>query len=102
MRDKSETVTWIYETDFFFLNKPNIKRIIVGDYLADDYKSAMLLNGIDEEKIYIAKDDDDTVNYVTFDGIDRIMVLFDVENITGSLRVRDKIVEKLEGEKDEN
>ena len=36
------------------------------------------------------------------DGIDRIMVLFDVENITGSLRVRDKIVEKLEGEKDEN
>ncbi len=102
VRDKSETVTWIYETDFFFLNKPNIKRIIVGDYLADDYKSAMLLNGIDEEKIYIAKDDDDTVNYVTFDGIDRIMVLFDVENITGSLRVRDKIVEKLEGEKDEN
>ena len=30
VRDKSETVTWIYETDFFFLNKQNIKRIIAG------------------------------------------------------------------------
>ncbi len=102
IKDKSETVTWIYDTDFFFLNKPNIKRIIVGDYLADDYKTAMLLNGIDEEKIYIAKDDADTVNYVTFNGIDRIMILFDVENITGSLNVRDKIVEKLEGEAHED
>ena len=101
INDKSETVTWIYETDFFFLNKPNIKRIIVGDYLANDYKTAMLLNGIDEEKIFIAKDDLDTVNYVTFDGIDRIMILFDVEYITGSLKIRDKIVEKLEGEKHE-
>lgn len=102
INDKSETVTWIYETDFFFLNKPNIKRIIVGDYLANDYKTAMLLNGIDEEKIFIAKDDLDTVNYVTFEGIDRIMILFDVEYITGSLKIRDKIVEKLEGEKHEN
>ncbi len=98
INDKSETLTWIYETDFFFLNKPNIKRIIVGDYLGNDYKTAMLLNGIDEEKIFLAKDDLDTVNYVTFDGIDKIMILFDVEYITGSLKVRDKIIEKLEKE----
>ena len=58
----------------------------------------MLLNGIDEEKIFIAKDDLDTVNYVTFDGIDKIMILFDVEYITGSLKIRDKIIEKLESE----
>lgn len=101
LRDKSETVTWLYETDFFFLNKPNIKKIIVSDYLANDYKLAMMLNGIDENKILIAKDDLDIINYVTFDDVDRIMILFDVEYITGSLKIRDKIVEKLKGEKHE-
>lgn len=95
LKSKKETVTWIYETDFFFLNRPNIKKIIVGNYLAEDYKTAMMLNGIPEEKIVIAKDDEDTINYLSYDGIDRIMILFDVEYITGSLKLRDQILEKL-------
>ena len=102
VKDKTETVTYLYETDFEFLNKENIKKIIIGSYLGMDYKIAMMMAGIDENKIVIAKDEEDTVNYVTFDGIERIMILYDVDYLSGSKRIRDKIVEKLKGEKDED
>ena len=99
VKDKTETITWLYETDFNFLNKPNIKKIIVGSYLGADYKIAMIMAGIDPEKIVIAKDEEDTVNYVTFDGIEKILILYEVEFISGSKKVRDEIVEKLKLEK---
>lgn len=98
--DQTETITWLYETDFEFLNRPNIKKIIVGSYLGLDYKAAMLMAGIPEEKIVIADDEMDTVNYVTFDGFDKIVILYEVEFISGSKKVRDAIVEKLKKEKE--
>ena len=35
-KDSSENITWIYDTDFEFLNNENIKRIIVGGKRAED------------------------------------------------------------------
>lgn len=89
-----ETVTWIYETDFFYLKNPNIKRIIVSDYLATDYKVAMLLDGVPEDKIVIVDKDEDVVNALKYD-TNRIMILFDVDFVRGSLEIRDKIAEKV-------
>ncbi len=94
IKDKSETVTWIYETDFSYLKKDNIKKIIVGSYLALDYKIAMMMAGIDQRKIICVPDEDSTLEHVTFDEIDRIMILYDVENITRPRKLRDKIREK--------
>ena len=34
----SETVTWLYETDYEFLNSPNIKKIIVGGHMYLNHK----------------------------------------------------------------
>ena len=96
VKDKTETITWLYETDFSFLNKPNIKKIVVGSYLGTDYKIAMILAGVDPKKIVLADDEMDTVNYVTFEDVQKIVILYEVEFITGSKKVRDKIVEKLE------
>lgn len=94
IKDKSETVTWIYETDFSYLKKDNIKKIIVGSYLALDYKIAMMMAGIDQRKIICVPDEDSILEHVTFDEIDRIMILYDVENITRPRKLRDKIREK--------
>lgn len=95
IEDKTEVVTWLHETDFKFLNKPHIKKIIVGSYLAYDYKAAMMMQGVPEEKIVLAKDEFDAVNYVTFDGIDKVYILYDVDYISGSKVIRDAVVEKL-------
>ncbi len=96
VKDKTETITWLYETDFSFLNKPNIKKIVIGSYLAKDYKIAMTLAGVNPEKIVLAEDEMDTVNYVTFKDIEKILILYEVEFISGSKKVRDMIVKKLE------
>lgn len=94
LSDKTETVTWIYETDFSYLKKDNIKKIIIGSYLALDYKIAMMIQGVDPEKIICVFDEDSTIDHVTFDGIDRVMILYDVENVTRPRKLRDKIREK--------
>lgn len=94
IKDKSETVTWIYETDFSYLNNKNIKKIIILSYLGLDYKIAMMLNGVDKEKIILTDKEEDVLSNVTFNNIDRIMILFDVENITKPRILREKIREK--------
>ena len=47
----TETLTWLYETDYEFLNSPNIKKIIVGGHMYLNHKLRMLLAGIPQEKI---------------------------------------------------
>ena len=49
-KNNSETMTWIYDTDFELLNKHNVKKIIVGGVRNRDYKLRLLLAGIDKEK----------------------------------------------------
>ena len=93
-KDKTETITWLYETDFSFLNKENIKKIIVGSYLSKDYKVSMMMRGIPEEKIVLVEKEEDTINYVDFKDIDKIMILYEIEYITKSKMLRDKIIEK--------
>ena len=103
-KDKSETVTWIYETDFTSFASKNIKRIIVCSYLYQDYKVAMMLNGVNEEKIICVDSEQKILDKVSFDNIKRVVILFDVENITRPRLLRNEIRNKyLKGEeKNEN
>ena len=101
IENHKETVTWIYETDFFYLNKPNIKRIIISEYLATDYKVAMLLDGVDEKKIVIVKEDKDVVDALKYD-TNRIMILFDVDYVSGSKEIRDLIARRVEEREKKN
>ena len=50
-RDESETISWLYDCDFEFLNDPSIKQIIVGGARALDYRVRLLLAGVDESRI---------------------------------------------------
>ena len=54
----------------------------------------MLLDGVPEEKIVIVDKDEDVVDALKYD-TNRIMILFDVDFVRGSLAIRDKIVEKV-------
>ncbi len=47
----SENVTWLYDCDFEFLNRENIKRIVATGPRALDYKLRLLFAGVPEEKI---------------------------------------------------
>lgn len=78
----TETVTWIYETDFEFLNKDNIKKIYVGGVRYLDYKLRFKLAGIDDSKVIAIENEKDLINLIEFDDIEEIDILYEVENVS--------------------
>ena len=98
----SESIGWIYDADFEFLNKDNIKRIVVGGVRSKDYKVRLLLAGIPEDKIYITKHEINTPNYLTFKDINKIIILYDVYYISGGMKIKEGIINKIRSEKHEN
>ena len=97
-KNNSETMTWIYDTDFELLNKPNIKKIIVGGVRNRDYKHRLLLAGIDKEKIFTCDKEDDVVDFVTTEGISKIYILLDILLVSKAAKINERIVEKIKKE----
>ena len=90
----TETLTWLYETDYEFLNSPNIKKIIVGGHMFLNHKLRLLLAGIPEEKIICVESESEIPNYVDTEGIEKVYVLFEIDCVTKARNMRDAIVEK--------
>ncbi len=74
-----ETLTWIYEADFEFLNSPNIKKVIVGGKMYKNYKVRLKLAGIPEDKIVCVENEEDTIKYLDMKSKSKVYILFDVD-----------------------
>lgn len=101
LQDKNhptETLTWLYETDYEFLNSPNIKKIIVGGHMFLNHKLRLLLAGIPEEKIVCVEEEADIPNYVDREGIEKVYVLFEIDCVTKARNMRDAILKKAKEE----
>lgn len=95
-KNGSEAIAWIYDADFEFLNKDNIKKIIVGGVRSRDYKLRLLLAGIPKEKIVICQNEYDTVNNLEYNNIDKILILHEVYFITGAMKLKEMVKEEIE------
>ena len=101
MKDRhhpSETLTWLYETDYEFLNHPKIKKIIVGGHMYLNHKLRLLLAGIDESKIVCVEDESDVIEHVDREGIEKVYVLFEIDYVRKARNMRDRIVERAKEE----
>ncbi len=97
LQDKNhppETLTWLYETDYEFLNSPNIKKIVVGGHMFLNHKLRLLLAGIPEEKIVCVEQEKDIADHIDTEGIEKVYVLFEIDFVTKARNIRDMIVEK--------
>ena len=90
-KNGSEATCWIYDVDFEFLNKDNIKKIIIGGVRNKDYKLRLLLAGIKEEKIVCSLKEEDTYKYLTYKDIDKILILHEVYYVKGAHDLKEKI-----------
>lgn len=90
-KNGSEATCWIYDVDFEFLNKDNIKRIIVGGVRNKDYKLRLLLAGVPEEKIVCVEKEEDTYKSLKYKNIDKILILHEVYYVTGAHNLKNKI-----------
>ena len=78
----TETVTWLYETDFEFLNKESIKKIYVGGPRFLDYKLRLKLAGIPVDRIVAVEDEKELINFLEYDGIEEFDILYEVDNVS--------------------
>ena len=90
----TETITWIYETDYEFLKSPNIKKIVCAGHMFLNHKLRLLLAGIPEEKIVCVEDDSLVPEFIDTEGIEKVYVLFVIDYVVKGASWRDAIVER--------
>lgn len=90
----TETITWLYETDYEVLNSPNIKKIIVGGHMFLNHKLRLLLAGIPAEKIVAVEADEEVPLHVDTEGIERVYVLYETDYVTKGQTWRDNIYKR--------
>ena len=93
-RETSENITWIYDTDFQFLNTPDVKRIIIGGIRAEDEKLRLLIAGYPEEKIICTEHELDTSKHLKLD-CDSIYILHDLNFSGYGAEIKETVVNML-------
>ena len=88
----TETLSWLYETDYEFLNDPKIKRVIVGGHMNLNHKLRLLLAGLPEDRIVAVEDEADIPLYVDQSGIKKVYVLYETDCVSKAVNMRDSIV----------
>ena len=88
----TETLSWLYETDYEFLNDPKIKRVIVGGHMYLNHKLRLLLAGLPEDRIVAVVDEADIPLYVDQSGIKKVYVLYETDCVSKAVNMRDSIV----------
>lgn len=98
----SENICWLYDCDFEFLNKDDIKNIIVCGPRVRDYRLRLLMAGIPEERISYTENELDTPSKLKLDDSNDIYVLYGTDSIDLGYKVAGKIKRMLEEKGGEN
>lgn len=90
----SEYIGWIYDADYEFLNKNNIKQIIISGKRCYDQKVRVLLAGIPQEKIVCNIYEKEAIKKIKLDDIQEIYILHDMSTYKESVEV-EKLISKI-------
>lgn len=88
----NENTAWLYEIDCELLNDTDIEKIVIGARRAYDYKLRLELAGIDAKRIQVFEGLDIPVEEISLEGIDRISIFHDFENLAET----DDLIARLE------
>ena len=91
----SENPSWMYDTDFEFLNNDDVTCLVCAGPRAYDYKLRLLLAGIPEEKIRLAEDEFAALDLLPLTPGDDVYILYGVDGMPLAFRVRAKLKERL-------
>ncbi len=97
-KDSSENVAWFFDTDFEFLNDPDIAQIVVGGLRCHDIHLRLLMAGVPEEKIICCDTDTDAADHVQLEGMDAFYIIHDIYTTDYAYENRDKLAARIEKE----
>ena len=100
----SENPSWMYDTDFEFLNREDVVQLVCAGPRARDYRLRLLLAGIPEEKIFLEDDEFAALRKLYLTPGDDIYILYGVDGMPLAFRVKERLREMLtkEGRSCEN
>lgn len=96
MRHWSENTCWLYDCDFEFLNRDNIKNIVVCGPRRLDHRLRLLLAGVGEDRITYAEKEIDAPDKLKLFQNDNIFVLYGTDSIALGMKVADKVLAMIE------
>lgn len=91
---KLETIAWIYDTDYEFLNRNNVRRIVIGGPRCKDHLVRFLISGMPEEKIKCTENLDEVADLVDGKDVESIFVLYDINSVEKNFEIRDRLIER--------
>ncbi len=98
-----ENIAWYYDTDFEFLNSPDISRIVTAGARHWDVYVRLLMAGVPEERIVHIKNENNAAKMLDIDDVESVFVLYDVYTVELADVIKDEIITRISGEKtDEN
>ncbi len=89
----SENTCWLYDCDFEFLNKDDIKQIIVTGPRGRDYHLRLLLAGVAEEKITWIENEIDAPDALKYTPGESIYIFYGTDSLALGNRVMEKTKE---------
>lgn len=91
----SENPSWMYDTDFEFLNRDDVVQLVCAGPRARDYKLRLLLAGIPEGKIFLEDDEFKALEKLYLNKGDDVYILYGVDGMPLAFRVKAKLKEML-------
>lgn len=82
LHEENEVITWLYDTDYEFLNGDNVEQIIVSGRRAKDTVVRLLMAGVPKEKIFAEKNEVESVRkHFKPENIESVYILYDLYSI---------------------
>ena len=95
-KETSESIIWLYDCDFEFLNDESIDKIVIGGPRCEDFYLRLLIAGVPKEKLVYFNDTNETVDGLSLEKGKDVYVLYDVytDKVANDVcnKIKDKIV----------
>lgn len=93
----TEIMTWVFDADFELLNDESITRVVACGVRVHDYHLRLLLAGIPEDKIRCVENEPDAPKELALERGEKVFILHDLTTPVMTKRVRDGILDELDG-----
>lgn len=92
-----ENISWLYDTDFEFLNDPSVVQVVAAGARHYDVYLRLLLAGLPKEKLSHLPEHEQAAAQVDLSAPDAVFILYDVYTIGLANHVKDQLKDLLEG-----
>lgn len=86
-----ENISWYYDTDFEFLNHPEVTQIIAAGARSKDCLVRLLLAGVPPQRITVVEQTEEAAAKLDPEGMDSAFILYDVYTIGFANRVKEQV-----------